>query len=144
MAAVKGKGAKFWLHNGTTLTRVTDVLSLTPPSPTRDTIDTTTHDSSGDYREFIASLIDSGEATVMVHYDPGSTGDLAINTVFASGALSAFAMDMNSSTGTQRRVSGSAIVTGYAPADVVIDDKMTATLTLKVSGPLVQGAVPTT
>lgn len=143
--ATKGKGAKFHLHNGTALTKVAEVLSLTPPSPTRDTIDTTTHDSSGDYREFISSLIDAGEATVLIHYNPGSVDDQAINAALATGDLKAFAMDLNRPAGAgggQWRVSGSGLVTGYAPADVVIDDKMTATLTIKVSGPLVQAATP--
>ena len=140
--AVKGKGAKFHLHNGTALTQLAEVLSLTPPSPTRDTIDTTTHDSSGDYREFISSLIDAGEATVLIHYVPGSAGDDLLLDALADGDLRAFAMDVNSATATQERISGSALVTSYERADVVIDDKMTATLTLKVSGPLVQAPAP--
>lgn len=140
--ATKGKGAKFHLFDGTALKRVAEVVSLTPPAPTRDTIDTTTHDSTGDYREFISSLIDAGEATIMVHHNPGSADDTLINTALAAGDLRAFAMDLNRPAGgTQYRVSGSALVTSYAPADVVIDDKMTATLTLKVSGPLVMGPV---
>lgn len=142
MAAVKGKGAKFWLHDGTALVRLPDVVSLTPPNQTRDSIDTTTHDSASDYREFISSLIDAGEATVLIHYDPNSDADQAIIDAFAAGDLRAFAMDINTSIGTQRRVSGSALLTGYAPADIVIDDKMTATVSFKVSGPLVGGAVP--
>lgn len=141
--AVKGKGAKFWLYSGAALVKMAEVVSLTPPSPSRDTIDTTNHDSAGDYREFISSLIDAGEATVMVHYVPGSVGDATILAALASGALTAFAMDVNSATaGVQQRVSGSGIITSYARADVVIDDKMTATLTIKVSGPLVQGVAP--
>ena len=142
--AVKGKGARFWLYNTTTsaLVRITEVLSLTPPSPTRDTIDTTTHDSVGDYREFISSLIDAGEASLTIHYIPGSTGDLLLLAAMAAGDLRAFAVDVNSATGVQQRISGSCIMTAYTPADVVIDDKMTATVTVKVSGPLIQSATP--
>lgn len=142
--AVKGKGAQFLLGTGVdqALVKIAEVLSITPPAQTRDTIDTTHHDSPGDYREFIASLIDAGEATVLIHYVPGSAGDAALNTAFASGDLLPFGIDVNSATAVQQRISGSGIVTGYAPADVVIDDKMTATLTIKASGPLVQAATP--
>jgi len=141
--ATKGKGARFHLFNGTALQKIAEVVSLTPPSPTRDTIDTTTHDSTGDYREFISSLIDAGEATVLIHYNPGSVDDTLINTAMAAGDLRAFAMDLNKpGTTAQHRVSGSALVTSYAPADVVIDDKMTASLTLKVSGPLIFAPAP--
>ena len=143
--AVKGKGAAFHLFGGVApgaLVKVAEVLSITPPAPTRDTIDTTHHDSVGDYREFISNLIDAGEATVLIHYVPGSAGDDLINEAFAAGDLRAFAIDMNSASATQERLAGSCLVTGYAPADVVIDDKMTATLTVKVSGPLTQGPKP--
>jgi predicted secreted protein len=145
--ATKGKGAKFFLWDSSLATpalrKVAEVLSITPPSASRDTIDTTTHDSTGDYREFIASLIDAGEATVLVNHNPGSEDDAAIQTAFTDGDLIAFAVDLNKpGSATQARTSGSCIVSQYAPADVVIDDKMTATLTLKVSGPLVFGDAP--
>lgn len=145
--ATKGKGAKFWLWDTTAappaLVKVAEVTSINPPSASRDTIDTTTHDSTGDYREFIASLIDAGEATITVHHNPGSVDDVRINSVFASGALTAFAIDLNKpASATMRRTSGSCIITGYAPSDVVIDDKMTAELSLKVSGPLVFADAP--
>lgn len=142
MTAVKGKGAAFWLHDGTALTKVADVLIITPPSPSRDTIDTTTHDSSGDYREFISALIDAGEFSITLHHVPGGVGDGKLLAAFATGALTAFAIDLNSSTVTQQRIAGSCIVTGYAGQDVVIDDKMTAVLSGKVSGALTQAAKP--
>lgn len=144
--AVKGKGAKLWLWDASIVTpalvQISELVSVTPPAPTRDTIDTTHHGSSGDYREFISSLIDAGEGTAMIHYVPGGATDILLQLIMASGALTAFAIDVNKGDGTQQRISGSAILTGVAPGDVVIDDKMTAGITLKVSGPLVRGAVP--
>lgn len=149
--ATKGKGAKFHLWDSglatPALRKVAEVLSLTPPSASRDTIDVTTHDSTGDYREFITNLIDAGEATVLINHNPGSVDDIAIQLAFTNGAVIAFAIDLNKGPGVanptkQRRTSGSCIVSNYAPADVVIDDKMTATLTIKVSGPLVFADAP--
>ena len=140
--AVKGKGAKLWLFGAAALVQISELLSVTPPDQTRDTIDTTHHGSTGDYREFIASLIDAGEATATIHYVPDSDTDELLLTALAAGDLRAFAIDVNKGDGTQQHISGSAILTSYAPGDVVIDDKMTASITLKVSGPLVRGAVP--
>lgn len=144
--AVKGKGAKLFLWDAALVTPalvlISELLSVTPPAPTRDTIDITHHGSTGDYREFISSLIDAGEGSALIHYNPGSVTDLLLLAVMASGALTAFAIDVNKGDGTFRRISGSAILTSYAPGDVVIDDKMTASITLKVSGPLVQAAAP--
>ena len=143
MGSVKGKGAKLWLTDAAdALTKLPDLLSVTPPGPSRDTIDTTTHDSPGDYREFISSLIDAGEATATVHYDPNSAGDVLLAEAFATGDIRAAAVDVNSSAGTQRRFAFDALVTSYQPQELVIDDKQTAQLTLKVSGPIVQSAVP--
>jgi predicted secreted protein len=148
MTATKGKGAKFHLWDAAALPspalrKVGDVLSLTPPSASRDTIDTTTHDSTGDYREFIASLIDAGEATILINHNPGSADDEHIQATFAAGEVVGFAIDLNKpGSATQQRTSGSCIVTQAAPADVVIDDKMTQTVTLKVSGPLTFGDAP--
>ena len=145
--AVKGKGAKFWLWDSSlatpALTKVGEVTDIKPPSRSRDTIDTTSHDSSGDYREFISSLIDAGEATFTINWNPGDANDILIETIFASGNLTSFAIDVNKAGGApQRRISGSMIMTGYEPDNVVIDDKMSATITMKVSGPLTFGAAP--
>jgi predicted secreted protein len=138
--ATKGKGAKFWLWDSLlptpALVAVANVTSITPPVQTRDTIDVTTHDSAGDYREFISSLI-------VINYDPGSAGETLIRARFADGLLNSFAIDLKKpGSATKRRTSGTGIVTSFAPADVVIDDKMTATVTVKVSGPLVFADAP--
>ena len=145
--ATKGKGAKFWLWDSSLATpalrKVAEVVSITPPSATRDTIDTTTHDSVGDYREFIASLIDAGEGTILVNHNPGSVDDDHIQQAFSEGEVIGFAIDLNKpGSATQHRTSGACIVSAYAPADVVIDDKMTAELTIKISGPLTFAASP--
>lgn len=144
--ALKGKGAKVWLWDSSlatpALVKIGEVTSVTPPQRTRDTIDVTHHESTGDYREFLSNLIDAGEATFVVNHVPGSAADLLIEGAFASGALQAFAIDVNKTGSGQRRIAGSAIVTAYTPGDVVIDDKMSATITLKVSGPLTFSVAP--
>lgn len=145
--ATKGKGAKAWLWDAAAvpaaLVKLGEVTSIKPPQPSRDTIDTTSHDSTGDYREFISSLIDAGEASFTINYNPGSPTETLVNAAFAAGDLRGFAIDLNApGGGAQRRIAGSAIVTGFAPDDVVIDDKMSATITLKVSGPLTFGDTP--
>lgn len=145
--ARKGKGAKVWLWDSSLVTpalvKIGEMTGVKPPSRSRDTIDTTHHESTGDYREFISSLIDAGEATFTVNYMPGGASDILLEAAFAAGDLRAFAIDMNQSAATgQRRLSGSALVTGFEPGDIVIDDKMSATITLKVSGPITYAVAP--
>jgi len=141
VAAVKGKGAKVWLYNGTILTVLSNIISVKPPSATRDTIDTTVHGSTGDYREFISSLIDAGEVTFNMNYILNGADDTLILAAFAAGDVRTFAVDLNTAT-VPWRIAGSAIVTGYMRDDVVIDGKMTSQITLKVTGPITQAVAP--
>ena len=145
--ATKGKGAKVHLYDSVStnaLVKIGEMVSVQPPQPSRDTIDTTNHDSTGDYREFIASLIDAGEATVNVNYNPGDTTEDLVTQEFSAGELTSMAIDFNKpGGGAQRRMSFACIVTsGLQISDVVIDDKMTASFTVKVSGPITFADAP--
>ena len=51
-------------------TSVAQVLSISGPSISRETIDTTDADATNDWRTFIASYIDGGEITLEINYDP--------------------------------------------------------------------------
>lgn len=139
MAGKHGFGAKFFLHNGTDLTEISDVLSVTPPSPTVETIDTTTHGSAGGVREFIAGLIDTGEGSIRINWVPGSASDTLLSAAVLSRAVKAWKINVPAGTGT-RDFTGDCIVTGYEKDDVVIDDKMTAVLTIKASGLITEAA----
>lgn len=134
MAGTHGFGAQFWLHNGSTLVQVADVLSVTPPSATVETIDTTTHGSTGAIREFIAGLIDSGEGSVRINWNPGSASDTLLEAQLAARTPRAFQIVVPTAGGGTRTYSGTCLVTGYEKDDVVIDDKLTAVLTIKASG----------
>ncbi len=137
--AKHGFGAKFFLHNGTTLTEISEVMAVTPPSPSVETIDTTHHGSSGGVREFIAGLIDTGEGSIRINWNPGSASDTLLAAAVASRAVKAWKINVPASTGTVD-FTGNCIVTGYEYDDVVIDDKMTAVLSFKVSGQITQAA----
>lgn len=137
--AKHGFGAKFFLHNGTALTEISEVLAVTPPSASVETIDTTHHGSAGGVREFIAGLIDTGEGSIRVNWVPGSASDTLLSAALASRAVKAWKINVPAGTGT-RDFTGNCIVTGYEYDDVVIDDKMTAVLTFKVSGQISEAA----
>lgn len=140
MAGKHGFGAKFFLGDTVpTLNEISDILSVTPPSATVETIDTTSHSSPGAVREFIAGLMDTGEGSIRINWVPGNTGDVALSAALASRAVKAFKINLPATTGT-RDFSGSCVVTGYEKDDVVIDDKMTAVLSFKVSGLITEAA----
>jgi len=115
-----------------------EITNISPPSFSLDQVDVTHMQSPNNYREFIPGLIDPGEASFDMNFVPGSASDLRIQEL------------MNLSPGTDHRRtmkitypnhvtwSFSGMVTGYEPA-VPVDDKMTATVTIKVSGQITTG-----
>ncbi len=92
------------------------------PSLSRDTVDTTHMLSPDEWREFIAGLKDGGEVTLTVHFDPAEIPPIES----AKGTVTITWPD-----GTPWSFDG--IVTAYEPA-APVDDKMVASITIKVSG----------
>ena len=127
--AAAGYGARFGIKgSGLTYDYVAEVTSLTPPGWTRDTIDVTHLESPDKTKEYIGSLIDAGEATITINYKPAASDVLLtaftaekddFRVLFPSGTV---ALDF---TG---------IVTAYEIGDLVADDKMSATFTVKATG----------
>lgn len=127
--ASAGYGARFGIRGaGAIYVYVAEVNSITPPSWTRDTIEVTHIESDDKTKEYIGSMIDAGEATITVNFIPSVTDVLLaafisekddFRILLPSGTL---ALDF---TG---------IVTGYEIGDLVGDDKMTATFTVKATG----------
>lgn len=115
-----------------------EVVNITPPSMTVDQIDVTHMQSPNRRREFISGLVDGGEASFDMNFVPGSTSD---DRLFAL---------LNLPTGQSRRRnlrlsypngvtwSFAGELTGYEPA-IPVDDKMSATVTFKVTGDLSVG-----
>jgi hypothetical protein len=115
-----------------------EVISITPPTFTLDQVDVTHMTSPNRNREFISGLNDPGECSFDMNFVPGSTSDDRLFEL------------LNLPTGTNRRRncrisyptgvtwSFSGELTGYEPT-VPVDDKMTATVTFKVSGQVTVG-----
>lgn len=131
MAGIDAFGTTWGLGNGDgppeTFTTVADVTSIDVLDVDVDDIDMTTHSSTDGWKEFEAGLKDGGELSMEVNYDPSLHG-----TLF-------------SSIGTTKNMlitltdSGAATVAfaGYIKgmkAQAPYDDKLSATVTVKVSG----------
>lgn len=132
-AARIGYGSQFYLWDPNAgpaaYVAIAEITNMTPPNQQVDQVDVSNMDSANRTREFIAGLTDPGEMTVEMNFVPNSTTDALIRArrlagdyqnakiVFPNGAQWVFA----------------AFVSGYE-ISTPIDDKMTATLTLKVAG----------
>jgi hypothetical protein len=111
-----------------------ELLSLTPISVTRSIIDTTHMGSSNESRTKLGGLIDAGQVSAQVQFDP-ATADTnnhvkALNAVYGAGAPVAFIAQL----GTVATWTGTAVVSGFSVGELTADNKQVATITLDVSG----------
>ena len=117
----------------TGLTDIAQISSLSGPNLQAETIDVTTHDSPSAVREFVSGLIDPGEFTVGLVYDPNvvTHGALWTDLVARTYALSFglfFPTLLNMSWGFEGQV------VGFGPIEAQPDGAVTASVTIKISG----------
>lgn len=100
-----------------------EITGVTPPGMARESIDVSHTESPDNAMEFImADLVDYGELGVEMNFNPDTVPPIddpfeAVTINFPSGASWAF----------------QGALSGYEP-DAPIDDRMTASATVKVSG----------
>ena len=127
--AIAGVGTKFRRWDGTNWDDIAEINSITGPNKSRDTIDVTSLDSTGGYREFIGGFRDGGTVTLPMNFTR-TTYDL-MNTDFESDTLQNYEIFLPDDEATSFEFA--ALVTELGLA-VPVDDKITADVTLKVSG----------
>lgn len=132
-----GYGSKFYIESDDSpgvYTELAEVNHITPPSDKIDVIDATHMSSPNATREFILGLNDPGECSFDMNFIPGSAADDRIQEVREARAVVSCRIRFpNAVTWTF-----DGILTGYEPA-VPTADKMTATVTFKVTGSYVTG-----
>lgn len=134
-AASIGNGAQFQIESTPpgTFTAISEVFDITPPNETTDVIDAS-HFGSPD-REFIMGMTDPGETSFEMNFVPGSASETLLLTAKASRTANTFRIVFpNDYTWTF-----SGLVTGYEPS-MPNDDKMTCTVTIKVTGSVTRAA----
>ena len=131
-------GTKLQLGDGSptteTFTDIAEITSISPPSLSKDTIETTTHNSVDRYKEFISGLRDAGEVSLDINYDPAdATHNLLTGLLgeYEKDAPSNYKIIFPDSGTTTWSFAG--ILTSFE-ASAPIDDKLTASITIKISG----------
>ncbi len=136
-----GWGTGFALHNGTSLFEFEGVFNVGIPESSVDDVEITHYKSPGKYRQFMAGLKDRGEFVVEMNYVAGSPTDLLCQAALAASNTRAFETQLPDDEGDAVwNIDGDAYVKGYSRA-IPVDDRMTAQLTLRVSGDVTEGAV---
>lgn len=98
-----------------------------------DTVDVTTHDSEGAFKEFIAGLLDAGAVPISGFFDhEDADGQLAMVADCAARAIKAATIIFPASTGAQWDFNG--LITNIKVGDTPTDDGIPFSATVKVSG----------
>lgn len=131
--AIKGYGSVFERGDGAdpeVFAEVAEVVSITPPQLTKETVDATHLNSPDGYREFLAGMKDAGEVTFTMAYVANGTGQSDIRDDFEADDVVNYRITLPNDATWEF----SGIVTGLAPSELSIEERVTEAVTIKVSG----------
>lgn len=115
-------------------------ISITLPNPQVADVEATHFGSPNRRREYIAGLIEDGEVTFGFNYVPGGPVDVLVTDAIEDGNARTMQVDIPRKGTTAYRFTFEVIVKGWEKA-IPIDDRMTATLTARVTGAVTYGPV---
>lgn len=130
--ATRGLGTLLKIGSDVSAVSVAELTEIGGLSLSADTIDVTSLDSDGGYREFIAGFKDAGEVSLSGFFDAtAGKGQKELYDLFESGAASPFSIDFPASTKAKWVFSG--VVTGFETS-ASLEDPLSFSATIKVSG----------
>lgn len=120
--------------NGTEVfTTISEVVNISLNGRSLELIDATHMESPNTHREYIASLLDSGEVQLDLNFLPGTAAQSGLETDRTNRTKRNFQLVWTNSPATTYSFSG--YVTGF-DASAAIDDKLSASATIKITGPI--------
>lgn len=125
--AAIGYDAEFAIGDGAdpeVFTKVAEVVALTPPGMTRDFQDATHLESPDKYREYVASLVDTGDVSITFNFVPSAS-----DTIFAAFHAAAGNYQITFPNGVMLRFTG--VFSGYEMPEMTPEGVMQATATIK-------------
>ncbi len=135
--AIKGIGTLMQIGDGggpEVFTTIAEVLSISGPTESRETIDVTNMDSAGNRREKISALIDSGSVSFDMNFTGSNAEQNQLKTDMEAGTLRNFKIIM---PGSARTFDFSALITELSK-EFPVDSQITASVTLEISGAVVE------
>lgn len=131
MAKTIGYGSILTVTTTTAATEVGQIRNISGPGVSGNDVDTTCLDSSTNYRTFSSGLLDAGEVTFGVVYDPANVSHKRLTYYMGQRSEKTFIVYHGSSTGDTDQFQ--AYVKGMS-REIPLDDLITCDITLKVSG----------
>ena len=120
--------------SGSTYTALGELTDISPPSVSKDVIETTSHGSSG-VKTFIGGNVDFGEVSVTVNYDPDGTAHNAIRdlakTANDEAGTNLFQIAYSDAGSSTETFAG--IVMSFEQ-EAPMDGQLSATFGIKVTG----------
>jgi len=113
----------------TTYAAIGEINSIDGPNMSRETIDTTALDTSGGYRTFIPSFRDAGEITLEMNFTVDTYDDMLLD--FEASSIRYYHIVFPDTTSTTLEFAGYVTALGTS---IPTDDKVTASVTIKISG----------
>lgn len=130
--AISGVGTQFKRSNmasSPVFSAIAEINSIQGPDKSRGTIDVTSLDSTGGYREFIGSFRDGGQVVLEMNFS--RDGYMDMNDDFEIETLVDYQIVLGDTGNTTFEFSGFVTNIGLA---VPMDNKITAPVTIKISG----------
>lgn len=134
-AARIGAGTTYEIYYSGGYVAVGEVFDAVPGAPSTDRVDATHYSSPGRRREKISGLIDSGDGSFQINWVPGDATDVMLRALLVSGANVNHRITFPNAV----TVVFAAAITGYNKG-IPIDDRMTGSITVSVSGDETWGA----
>ena len=130
--AIAGVGTIFKRGDGTSsesFTAIAEINQIEGPTMVREQIETTSLDTTGGWRTFIAGFRDGGEITLTMNYVRDGYEQMRLD--FLSDDSVNYQLVLPDPDATTLDFAG--YVTNL-PLSITADDKVTATVTIKISG----------
>ncbi len=127
--AIAGVGTKFKRWNGSAWVDIAEINSITGPSMSRDTIDVTSLDSTGGYREFITGFRNAGTVVLAMNFTR-ATYETMLND-FEDNTIQNYQIVLPDEENTGLDFEG---LVSELPLTIPADDKVTADVTIQVTG----------
>tara|TARA_R110000824_G_scaffold28928_3_gene96868 strand:+ start:4817 stop:5239 length:423 start_codon:yes stop_codon:yes gene_type:complete len=132
MATETSLQADFKRYNGSTYDAVLNAVSISGPSLSMSTIDSTNLNSTDSFKEYVAGWRDGGDVSISCHLDPQAADgskQLLIRTDFEAGTATAYRIVLASGA----YIGFTGLVTSWT-TDIPEEDIVSLEITLKVTG----------
>jgi len=136
--AFSGVGTLFRRWNGSSWANIAEVTSISGPTMTRETIDVTSLDTTGGYREFIGGFRDGGTVQLSMNFTAATYGIMKGDFEDDTDLTKNYEILLKDPAGDYS-LEFAGVVT-ECPIEVTADDKVTSTVTIKVSGEVTEGS----